>query len=55
MDFGSVVVQDRKTGETKARYEYLPMESLEEIEEMYRGAVFIFIDHRLLAIPNEVI
>ena len=53
MDFGSVIVQDRKTGETKARYEYVPVESLSEIEEMYTGSVFYFLDHRLLAFSNE--
>lgn len=55
MAFGSVVVQDRWTGETKARYEYVPEESLKEIEGAYTGSVFYFLDPRLVAFPNEAV
>lgn len=54
MDFGCVVVQDRKTGKTKARYEYVPKESLKDIEDAYTGSVFLFLDHRLLDFQGGV-
>jgi len=54
MECGSVEVQDRATGETKARYECVPWDRIPEIEGTYRGMVFCFLYPSLVNFSAEL-